>query len=103
MATSTINLKDAVEVKEGVTVYRQGRFRMLHLDTPSAWCATLSSWDWPSSTRRTLSAVYNGSAYVDCSIMVNTVGEVRILDFYGGEVSGAQYGYLINRTICYYV
>lgn len=101
--TSNIKIQDAVEVKEGVTVYRNGRFRMIHLDSPSQWCATLSAWDRPSTTRRVLSKVYNGSAYVDCTIQVNTNGEVRIWDLYGNAISGAQYGFLIDRTVCYYV
>ena len=101
--TSNIKIQDAVEVKEGVTVYRNGRFRMIHLDSPSQWCATLSVWDRPSTTRRTLSKLYNGSSYVDCTIQVNTNGQVRIWDVYGNEISGAQYGFLIDRTVCYYV
>ena len=101
--TSTIKIQDAVEVKEGVTVYRNGRFRMIHLDSPSQWCATLSPGDSPSTTRRTASKIYNGSSYVDCAIQVDTNGEVRIVDFFGKEVSGARYGFLVNRTVCYYV
>ena len=101
--TSNIKIRDEVEVKEGVTVFRNGRFRMIHLDSPSQWCATLSTWDRPQTTRRTLTKVYNGSSYVDCNIQVNTNGEVRIWDVYGNEISGAQYGYLIDRTVCYYV
>ena len=101
--TSTIKIQDAVEVKEGVTIYRNGRFRMIHLDSPSQWCATLSTGDSPPTTRRTLSKVYNGSSYVDCAIQVNTNGEVRIWDLFANEISGAQYGFLADRTVCYYV
>lgn len=101
--TSTIKIQDAVEVKEGVTIYRNGRFRMIHLDSPSQWCATLSTWDWPQTKKRTLSKVYNGSSYVDCVIQVNTNGEVRIWDLFANEISGAQYGFLVDRTVCYYV
>lgn len=101
--TSTIKIQDEVEVKEGVTIYRNGRFRMIHLDSPSQWCATLSTWDWPQTTKRTLSKVYNGSSYVDCVIQVNTNGEVRIRDLFANEISGAQYGFLVDRTCCYYV
>lgn len=101
--TSTIKIQDAVEVKEGVTIYRNGRFRMIHLDSPSQWCATLSPWDRPQTTRRTASKIYNGSSYVDCAIQVNTNGEVRIWDLFANEISGAQYGFLVNRTVCYYV
>lgn len=101
--TSNIKIRDEVEVKEGVTVYRNGRFRMLHLDSPSAWCATLSTGDRPQSIRRVISKVYNGSAYVDCTITVDTDGKVQIMDLYGGTISGAQYGYLVDRTVCYYI
>ena len=101
--TSTIKIQDAVEVKEGVTIYRNGRFRMIHLDSPSKWCATLSTLDSPQTTRRTASKIYNGSSYVDCVIQVNTNGEVRIWDMFGNEVSGAQYGFVVDRTVCYYV
>ena len=101
--TSTIKIQDAVEVKEGVTIYRNGRFRMIHLDSPSQWCATLNPGDRPQTTRRTVSKIYDGSSYVDCVIQVNTNGEVRIWDLYGKEVSGAQYGFLVDRTCCYYV
>ena len=101
--TSNIKIQDAVEVKEGVTVYRNGRFRMIHLDSPSQWCATLSVWDRPRTTRRAFTKVYNGSSYVDCIIQVNTNGEVRIWDLFANEISGAQYGFLVNRTVCYYV
>lgn len=100
---STIKIRDEVITKEGVSIYRNGRFRMIHLDSPSQWCATLSAWDRPSTTRRTLSKVYNGSSYVDCVIQVNTNGEVRIWDFFANEISGAQYGFLVDRTVCYYV
>ena len=101
--TSNIKIRDEVTTKEGVSIYRNGRFRMIHLDSPSQWCATLSAWDRPSTTRRALSKLYNGSSYVDCTIQVNTNGEVRIWDMFGNEISGAQYGFLVDRTVCYYV
>ena len=101
--TSTIKIQDAVEAKEGVTIYRNGRFRMIHLDSPSQWCATLSPGDSPQTSRSTASKIYNGSSYVDCEIQVNTNGEVRIVDLFANEISGAQYGYLVDRTVCYYV
>lgn len=101
--TSNIKIQDAVEVKEGVTVYRNGRFRMIHLDSPSQWSATLSAWDRPSTARRTASKVYNGNSYVDCVIQIETNGQVRIQDLYGNVISGAQYSFLVDRTVCYYV
>ena len=101
--TSNIKIQDAVEVKEGVTVYRNGRFRMIHIVSPSQWCATLSAGDRPSTARRVLSKVYNGSSYVDCVIQIETNGQVRIQDLFGNTISGAQYGFLVDRTVCYYV
>ena len=101
--TSTIKIQDAVEVREGVTIYRNGRFRMIHLDSPSQWCATLFAWDRPSTARRTLSKVYDGSSYVDCVIEIGTNGQVRIQDLFGSVISGAKYGFLVDRTVCYYV
>lgn len=101
--TSNIKIQGEVEVKEGVTICRNGRFRMIHLDSPSQWCATLDTRDCPQTTRRTLSKLYDGSGYVDCIIQVNTNGQVRIWDLFGNEISGAQYGFLVDRTVCYYV
>lgn len=98
---STITL--TTEVKEGVTIYRQGKFRMIHIDTGSAWCATLSQSDRPSDTASVIGKVYNGSSYVDCAITVGTNGRVEINNLYGQAISGAQYGYLRPRDILYYV
>lgn len=91
------------EVKEGVTVYRQGRFRNVHIDNGSAWCATLASGDRPNATVTTFTKIYNGSGYVDCTLLINVSGEVRIADLYGGTIAGAQYGFIKNRDLYYYV
>lgn len=101
--TSNIKIRDEVEVKEGVTVYRNGRFRMIYLDSPSQWCATLSALDTPQTTQRFMSMLYDGSGYVDCVIIIGTDGTVKIGNTYGATISGAQYGFLIDRTCCYYV
>lgn len=98
---STITLTS--EVKEGVTVYRQGRFRNVHIDNGSAWCATLSQGDRPADTASVPGKVYNGSSYVDCMIVVGTNGRVEISNMYGQTISGAQYGYLRPRDIFYFV
>lgn len=91
------------EVKEGVTVYRQGRFRDIHIDKGSAWCATLASRDRPNATVMTFTKIFNGSGYVDCTLSINVSGEVRIADLYGGTISGAQYGFIKDRDIYYFV
>ena len=91
------------ETREGCQVYRQGKFREVHLTTPSAWCATLLSKDRPADTVSVIGKIYNGSAYVDCMVFVNSSGEVRVQDLFGGSVSGAQYGYLRPRDLFYYV
>lgn len=92
-----------VITKEGCTVYRLGKFREVHLTNPSAWCATLAEQDRPSETVSVIGKIYNGSAYVDCMIFVNSSGEVRVQDFFGGSVSGAQYAYLRPRDLFYFV
>lgn len=97
------NLTVETVAKEGVTVYRLGKFREVHLTNPSAWCATLSAVDRPSETISVIGKIYNGSAYVDCMILVNSSGEVRVQDFYGGSISGAQYGFLRPRDLFYFV
>lgn len=101
--TSTIKIQDEVEKVEGVTVFRKGRFRMVYIDTPSNWCSTLAVRDRPSKTASVFGMVYNGSGYVNCNVSVKTNGHVEITDPYGNWISGAQWGYLIGRTICYYV
>lgn len=91
------------KVREGVTVYTQGTFRQVHLDSPSAWCATLSVEDRPAAPVRSPGKVFNGSTYVDCVTTISTDGTVKVTDLYGGTISGAQYGYLIPRDLYYYV
>lgn len=104
LLTKTLTtLKGTTEVKEGCTVFRQGDLRIVRLNSPSAWCATLSVSDRPSATVSLPGKVYNGSTYVDCVVFINTSGEVRVQDFWGGTVSGAQYGYLRPRDLTYYV
>lgn len=98
---STITL--TTEVKEGVTIYRQGRFRNVHVDKVSAWCATLASGDRPNATVTTFTKIYNGSGYVDCTLSINVSGEVRIADLYGGTIAGAQYGFIKDRDLYYFV
>ena len=89
--------------KEGVTVFRKGRMRTVRLDSPSAWCATLIAFDRPSVGARVISQVYNGSTYVDCIIQVGTDGTVRVQSVWGSEIANAQYSYLVNRFITYFV
>ena len=103
MATSTISRQYGYFVKEGVTVYRQGKLRIVRLDKPSDWCATLYPEDRPSIAARTPGAVYNGSSYVECNVSVYSDGKVRVLDYYGNPISGAQYGYLTPTFITYFV
>ncbi|MBR3279660.1 MAG: hypothetical protein IKG01_12290 [Lachnospiraceae bacterium] len=91
------------ETREGCQVYRQGKFREVHLTNPSAWCATLVAGDRPAETVSVIGKIYNGSAYVDCMIFVNSSGEVRVQDLFGGSVSGAQYAYLRPRDLFYFV
>ena len=100
-------VKDLIKVtdtvKEGVVVTSQGRFRQIYLATPSAWCATLSAVDRPSTAVRSTGKIYNGSTYVDCVITIGTDGTVKIADLFGGTISGAQYSFLIPRHMFYYV
>ena len=90
-------------VKEGVTVYRNGKLRVVRIDSPSAWCATLYEVDRPSVAVSESSKIFNGSAYVDCRATVGTDGTVKVTDYFGGEISGAQYGFLSSRYISYFV
>lgn len=96
-------LKGTTVVKEGCTVFRQGDLRIVRLNSPSAWCSTLSVSDRPSARVSLTGKVYNGSTYVDCVVFINTSGEVRVQDLWGGTISGAQYGYLQPRDLTYYV
>ena len=91
------------ETKEGVIVFRLGKLRIVRLVSPSAWCATLFSSDSPSQAVRVLTKIYNGSTYVDCVVQIDTDGTVKVQGLFGETVSGAQYGYLVNREIAYYV
>lgn len=90
-------------VKEGVTVFRKGRLRIVRLDSPSAWCATLYAEDAPSNDARVLSKVYNGSDYVDCNVSVGSDGTVKVLSLWGSEIVGAQYNFLVNKYVTYFV
>lgn len=90
-------------VKEGVVIYRFGKHRIVRLKNPSAWCATLNTWDRPPAVISAVGKVYNGSSYVDCMVSINTSGEVRVQNFFGSEIAGAQYGYLRPTTLSYFV
>ena len=103
MLTELKDLMQQTEVKEGCTVFRQGDLRIVRIDTGSAWPATLSVKDRPSAVVSATGKVYNGSDYVDCLININTAGEVKVVDLWGGTVSGAQYGFLRPRTLTYFV
>lgn len=92
-----------VITKEGCIVYRLGKFREVFIANGSAWCATLAEQDRPPNDVDYCGKVYNGSSYVDCLVRVNTAGEVRVTDFYGGTISGAQYTYLRPRYLFYFV
>lgn len=91
------------ETKDGVIVFRLGKSRIVRLVSPSAWCATLFSSDAPSQAVRVLTKIYNGSTYVDCIVQIDTDGTVKVQGLFGETISGAQYGYLVNREIAYYV
>lgn len=103
MATSKIIEGSEVITKEGVTVFRLGRLRIVRLDTPSEWCATLYAEDRPSISATSTAKVYNGSTYVDCIVRVGTDGKVTIKDEWGSAISGASYGYLTARFVIYFV
>lgn len=90
-------------VKEGVVIYRLGKHRTVRLKNPSAWCATLNTWDRPPAVISAIGKVYNGSSYVDCMVSINTSGEVRVQNLFGAEIAGAQYGYLRPTTLSYFV
>ena len=96
-------MNDSYIVKEGVTVYRNGKLRVVRVDSPSAWCATLYEVDRPSLNASESSKIFNGSTYIDCRIQVGTDGAVKVTDYFGGEISGAQYGFLSSRYISYFV
>ena len=104
MATGTIKQSSGYSVvKEGVTVYRNGNLRIVRLDEPSAWCATLYEDDRPSVFASVTGAIYNGSSYVDCIVGVNTDGTVKVTDYFGNAISNAQYSYLTPRYVVYFV
>ena len=67
----------------------------------SADIATLSSGDRPMGDTRVYTKIYNGSDYVDCCLTVTSAGLVCIRDLYGGEVTNAQYGFLVTRMVTY--
>ena len=101
--TELKGLKQEAVVKEGCTVFRQGDLRIVRIDTPSAWSATLSAGDRPSADVSAVGKVYNGSTYVDCLIFINTSGQLKVQDFWGGTIANAQYGFLRPRTLTYFV
>ena len=101
--TELKGLKQEAVVKDGCTVFRQGDLRIVRIDTPSSWPATLSVKDRPSAVVSATGKVYNGSTYVDCLININTAGEIKVLDLWGGTISGAQYGFMRPRTLTYFV
>ena len=101
---SFIKVPEARETtKEGVVIYRLGKLRTVRLRSPSAWCATLSTWDRPANTVAVPGKIYNGSSYVDCMVFINSSGEVRVQDMFGGNITGAQYNYLRPLDITYFV
>lgn len=65
--------------------------------------ANLAQKDKPSNSVSMYSYVYNGSSYVNCYVQVNTYGEVKVMDMYGGLISGAQLAYLKTNCIVYIV
>lgn len=101
--TQLKDLKVETVVKEGVTIYRLGKLRIVRLDSPSAWCATLWGTDTPSIDAEFVGKVYNGTSYVDCLVKVNKKGEVRITDMFSGTISNAQYDYVRPRWLTYFV
>ena len=102
MATSIIKGCE-VEAKEGVTVFRQGKLRIVRLDTPSNWCSTLETEDRPSVNMDAIGSIYNGSTYVTCRVSIGSDGKVQIIDNYGNYISGAQWGYLNPKYVTYFV
>ena len=103
MAQSTISRTDGHLGKDDITVYRNGKLRILRLDTPSEWMATLSVVDRPSIPAKFVGTVYDGTQYVDCMVNVETDGKVQVRDFFGGTITGAQYGFLSPRYVTYFV
>lgn len=101
--TQLTKLNVETAVKEGVTVFRLGKLRVVRLDSSSAWCATLYAVDRPSIDAEFFGTVYNGTSYVDCLVKVNRYGEVRITDLYSGTIANAQYGYARPRWLTYFV
>ena len=101
--TQLKDLKVETVVKEGVTIYRLGKLRIVRLDSPSSWCATLWGTDTPSIDAEFVGKVYNGTSYVDCLVKVNRYGEVRITDMFSGTIANAQYSYARPRWLTYFV
>lgn len=103
MAVSTIGRQDGHLKKDDITVYRNGKLRILRLDTPSEWMATLSVVDRPSIPMNFVGTIYDGTQYVDCTVSVETDGKVQVRDIFGGTIPGAQYGFLSPRCVTYFV
>lgn len=96
-------LPGTATVKEGVTVFFLGKLRIVRIDQPSSWCATLYASDRPSQLVEYVGKIFNGSAYVDCLVKINTAGEVRITDMFGAIIPNAQYNYVRPRWLTYFV
>ena len=85
------------------TVYRNRRFRMLKITGVSGTAVdTLNNTDYPATQVRTSGKVYDGSAYVDCVVTINTDGAVTLSDTWGGAIVGAQVGFLTTNGITYF-
>ena len=88
----------------GVVVRRFGSMRFLSVGGSYANpLCTLDSIDRPPITVTCFGRVYNGTTYVECVTYIETTGGVKVLNPYGGEISGINLDYLIGRGITYMV
>ena len=46
--------------------------------------------------------IYDGSSYVDCTLLFDTSGNISITNLFGGTITGANVFFLRNRSFAYY-
>ena len=88
------------------TVYRYGKVRALYITKIPANTGELGKVDdidKPPAKTRHFGKIYNGSAYVDCGVFLDTNGAVAVTSPTGGTISGAQVGYLMVQPLTYIV
>lgn len=89
-----------------MTVYRFGHMRTMVVNVwPSSGTliGTIDAIDIPPSFVKAPGFVYNGSDYVTCTIVIDTSGNVRGQDLWGGAIAGASAGYLSPQNFTYMV